>query len=86
MVKLQKNVTTVNEHTLLEMIDMYLAGKLTPDQQVELNQWYASFENKKGLFEENSPAMRKLAVQKLSELTTKLFDVEFEASEHSTVS
>ncbi|HEX7844275.1 MAG TPA: hypothetical protein VF476_00665 [Chitinophagaceae bacterium] len=68
----------MNEHRLPEMIDRYLAGKLTRDEQVELDQWYDSFENKRELLEENSSSMRKLAALKLAELKTKLFTVELE--------
>lgn len=86
MINLLKIETTVNEHKLLGMIDMYLAGKLSGEQQAELDQWYASFENKKGLFEENSPAMRKLLPLKFSELQNRLFNEEFAAAEHSGIS
>lgn len=83
MTNLPKIKRTVDEHRLLGMIDMYLAGKLPRDQQVELDQWYASFENERELFDENSFAMRKLVAQKLSELKSKLSNVELAAIEHS---
>ena len=86
MINLLKIKPTVDEHRLPEMIDRYLAGKLSRDQQLELDQWYASFENKTELFEENSPAMRKLLALKFSELKNKLFNEEFVTAEHSGIS
>ena len=73
----------MDERRLPGMIDLYLAGKLPRDQQDELDQWYASFESGKELFEENSFAMRKLVAQKLSELKNKLSKAELAAIEHS---